>query len=174
MITRQDVATFTPPGELSLKSPPNWTAIIFFGVLSGLHFSISIPAFLHGRWEGYLSFIFAIVFAITSITLYFARFEMTILPREKCLRIRSGVGRFNFHRSVPFSNVHAVRLTINDGGSRKHRESRIEVLCDNEDIDCPPTSIPRQQALFLAILMNVQLIKVSDDSETSEQSDRLL
>jgi hypothetical protein len=51
---------------------------------------------------------------------------------------------------------------------RRHRPkspsaSRIELLCDNEDLECPPTDIPRQQALCLAMTMNVRLIKVYAD-----------
>jgi len=36
-------------------------------------------------------------------------------------------------------------------------------VCRHEDILCPPTRIPRQQALFLAMAMDVPLIKVSDE-----------
>ena len=162
MITREDVATYTPTRDLSLQSPPNWTAVIFFATLSGLHLSIAIPAFLHQRWEGYLSFVLAGLFAFVAICSFFARYEMTIHPKNRSIHLRHLVGPFRSQRLVSFSDVHAVRLTLN---SRKGRttESHIEILCDNEDIDCPPTLIPRQQALFLAILMGVQLIKVSND-----------
>ena len=159
MITREAIATTSPPSrDLMLRSPPNWTAVVFFAALSGLHCAIAFPAFYHGRWEGYLSLIFAVVFAIASIVAYFARYELTILPARRCIRIRHLIAFVRFQRLIAFDDVHAVRLTLN--GSR---ESRIEILCDNEDIDCPPTTIPRQEALFLAILLGVQLIKVCDD-----------
>jgi hypothetical protein len=161
MITREAVAnTFTAPQDVTLCSPPNWTAVIFFACLSGLHCAIAFPAFYHGRWEGYLSLIFAVVFATVSIISYFARHEITLLPLGRYIRVRHRIGPVRFQRNIAFDDVHAVRLTLS--GSR---ESRIEILCDNEDIDCPPTAIPRQQALFLAILLGVQLIKVCDDTQ---------
>jgi hypothetical protein len=164
MITRETISsTSAPSRDLVLKSPPNWTAIVFFAALSGLHCAIAFPAFYHGRWEGYLSLIFAVVFCITAIVSYFARYEMTILPSRRCIRIRHRIGFVRFQRLIAFDDVHAVRLTLNAS-----RESRIEILCDNEDIDCPPTTIPRQEALFLAILLGVQLIKVCDDTAIRE------
>ncbi|HVT87212.1 MAG TPA: hypothetical protein VHD56_00015 [Tepidisphaeraceae bacterium] len=167
---REAVATYAPPRDISLKTPPNWTAAIFFAVLSFLHFSISIPAFYHGRLEGYVSFMLAIVFAVVSSVSYFVRYEMTVLPQQRRIQLRTGMGRIRFSRGIPFSDVHAVRLTLDEGESSK--ESHLEVLCDNEDIECPPTNVPRQQALLLAITLNVQLIIVSGDEETSDPSDR--
>ncbi|HMB95966.1 MAG TPA: hypothetical protein VKK61_08010 [Tepidisphaeraceae bacterium] len=164
MITREAVATTSAASarDLTLSSPPNWTAICFFAVLSGLHCAIAFPAFYHGRWEGYLSLIFALFFATAAIIAYFARYQMTILPQRRCIQIRQRIGPVKFRRFIAFDDVHAIRLTMH--GSR---ESRIEILCDNEDIDCPPTTIPRQEALFLAILIGVRLIKVCDDSPSS-------
>jgi hypothetical protein len=172
MITREAVSSFAPPRNLSLQSPPNWTAVVFFACLSGLHFAIALPAFYHGRWEGYLSLVFATGFATVSVACYFARYEMAILPREQRICLRNSLGPVRFERFVDFSEVHAVRLTL--CGVGKSSESRIEVLCDNEDIDCPPTDIPRQQALFLAILMGVQLIKVTTMDTPPEASDRFV
>jgi hypothetical protein len=47
------------------------------------------------------------------------------------------------------------------------------VLCENEDVECPPTRIPRQQALFLAMAMNVRLIKVYGSGVNPDAVDRL-
>jgi hypothetical protein len=164
MIIREAIATTSAPArDLMLRSPPNWTAVIFFACLSGLHCAIAFPAFYYGRWEGYLSLIFAIVFATAAIVSFFARYDMTIFPSRRCIRVRQRIAFVRFQRLIAFDDVHAVRLTMN--GSR---ESRIEILCDNEDLDCPPTTIPRQEALFLAILLGVQLIKVCDDTPTRE------
>lgn len=169
---RLDVATQAPPRDISLTTPPNWTAVIFFACLSGLHFCISIPAFYHGRWEGYLSFIFAILFAATSVISYFVRYEVTVMPVERKIQYCTGLGRFSMTRSIPFSDVHAIRLTL--GASGKAGDTSLEILCDNEDINCPPTNIPRQQALFLAITLGVELIKVCNDDQDilPDRSDR--
>jgi hypothetical protein len=178
MITREVVATYAParPRDLVLKTPANWTAVIFFAVLSGLHFSIALPAFYRGHWEGYLSLIFGCTFLAVSVIAYFARYEMTILPRERRIRVRNGVGPLRFQRSIPFDDVHAVRLTFCTGRRGRCTESCIEVLCDNEDLECPPTTIPRQEALFLAITLGVQLIKVTNDTDAlpERSSDRQL
>jgi hypothetical protein len=169
MIAREAVATYIPPRELSLRTPPNWTAIVFFAILAGLHFLVAFPAFAHARLEGYLSLIFACAFSAAACTLYFARYQITLLPHDRRIRIRTGVGKVHFQRFIAFDDVHAVRLTL--GGRGKKIESCIEILCDNEDIECPPTSIPRQEALFLAITLGVELIKVSTDG-SSDRTDR--
>src|SRR5436190_3006772 len=98
MITPEAVGTFTPPRHLALQSPPNWTAVIFFSALSGLHFAIALPAFYHGRWEGYLSLVFATGFATVAIACYFARYEMAILPREQRICLRNTLGPIKFQR----------------------------------------------------------------------------
>lgn len=169
---REEVAVESSAPELHLRGSANWTGVIFCSILSFLHFCISLPAFYLGRWEGYLSFMFALIFAGTSVVVYFARSELTLHPRSRRIGIRNGVGPLRFERSIPFDDVHAVRLTLGHGG--RSAESEIEILCDNEDIACPQTSIPRQQALYLAITLGVQLIKVSDEDEQSERSERLI
>jgi len=54
-------------------------------------------------------------------------------------------------------------LTTEPGVRKRTTDSLIELLCHLEDVPCPPTVIPRQQALFLAMAMNVPLIKVSEE-----------
>lgn len=168
-MVREEVIKFAPPQDMALIGPPNWTALVFFAVLAGLHFSVSLPAFYYGRWEGYLSFLLALFFTTISISCYFIRQSLIVSPGWRTMRLSTGFGPFRFTRHIPFADVHAVRLTLIQ--SSKSTESCIEILCDNEDIECPPTSIPRQQALFLAMTMNVQLIKASDE-EGLEEADR--
>jgi hypothetical protein len=164
MITREVVATHTrsAPRDLILKSPPNWTAVVFFAVLSGLHFSIAIPAFYRGHWEGYLSLIFGTLFVTAAAIASRCRFEIAVLPSHRRMRLRTGFGRrFCHERFVPFATVQRVRLTVATG--ERPTDSVIELICPHEDIQFPPTKIPRQQALFLAMMMGVPLIKVSDE-----------
>ena len=150
-----------PPRDLVLHSSPNWTAVIFFAALSFLHLSIAIPAFARHRWEGYLSLFFGLVFLGVALLSYRAKFEIAILPRERRIRLRNGLKRLHLQRFIAFADVHGVRLTLCNPSGRG--ASRIELLCDNEDIECPPTHIPRQEALCLAVLLGVRLIKVSPD-----------
>ena len=49
------------------------------------------------------------------------------------------------------------------------------MVCDGEVVECPPTKVPREEALCLAVTMGVRLIKVYGDSygPISERLDRL-
>jgi hypothetical protein len=148
-----------PRGSVHLYSSPNWTAIWFFATLAILHACIALPAFAHYRWEGYLSAIFCPLFLIAAWTCYKLRCEISFDPGRREIRLLRGVGRLKLVRAIPFDDVHAVRLTLPARSGA--RDARIEVLCDNEDIDCPPTNMPREDALCLAVLMDVRLVKVA-------------
>src|SRR5262245_48730313 len=100
MVTREVLATDAPARDLVLRSPPNWSAIVFFAALSTLHFCIAVPAFYHGRVEGSLSFIFGCVFLLVSVAMYFARHELTILPVARTIRVRDGLGPLRFQRFI--------------------------------------------------------------------------
>jgi hypothetical protein len=159
-----DLEPQVPPySDLVLRSPANWTAVLFFGMLGGLHLSIAIPSLMVGRY-GYLSLILGTIFITASVVGHRCRCELAMLTSQRRLRLRTGMGRFCYERFVPFSSVRAVRLMVEPGLSKDQTESLIELLCRGEDIPCPPTTIPRQQALFMAMAMNVPLIKVSDGS----------
>jgi hypothetical protein len=146
-----------PCRDLVFRSGPNWTAVIFFATLALLHLCICIPAFFHGRWEGYMSLLFATIFITCSITGTRFITELAVLPIQQQVRIRTGVGPFNYERRFPFSSIRGVRLTLYS--DRPHGESRIELLCPGDDLQCPPTTVPREEALCLAMTMNVPLIK---------------
>ena len=155
------------PRDITLRTPPNWTAIGFFAALGALHLSIAIPAFYHGRWEAFLSAAFGCIFVGVSFLCWLVCSDLTIEQTNRRIRLRTGVGRVCMERFIPFQSVHGVRLMMMPGRS----SSRIELLCDNEDIECPPTDIPRQEALCLAMALNVRLIKVYGDDvpETAER-----
>ncbi len=154
-------ATAAGSSDIILRTPPNWTVICFFAALGALHWSIAIPAFYHGRWEGFLSLAFGVVFSVVAAMSWLVCSDLTIEPRNGRIRLCTGYRRLRVERFVPFRNVHGVRLMMMPGKSPS--SSRIELLCDNEDLQCPPTGIPRQQALCLAMTMNVRLIKVYGD-----------
>ncbi len=175
MTTRQlsvtdESAAASAPRDITLRTPPNWTAICFFAGLSGLHLSIALPAFYHGRWEGFLSLAFGVIFSTVAMLCWLVCSDVTIDQRNRRIRLCTGCGRVAIERFIPFQSVHGVRLMMMPGKSPA--ASRIELLCDNEDLQCPPTDIPRQQALCLALTMNVRLIKVYAD-DVPEHADRL-
>jgi hypothetical protein len=151
-----------PFADLVLRGSPNWTAVGFFGMLGGLHLTVAIPSLLEGRY-GYVSLLVGSIFVTASLVSYRFRAEVAMLASQQRLRLRTGVGRLVYERSIPFASVRAVRLTTEPGARRRATDSLIELLCHHEDVACPPTVIPRQQALFLAMAMNVPLIKVSEE-----------
>jgi len=153
--------------DLIFRTAPNWTYVLFFAGLGLLHLTIATLAFLHRRWEGYMSVGLGAIFVAVGIISIRCRFEVTIQARQRRIRLRTGTQRFHYQRFVPFTNIHGVRLTLSQAPDNP--TSRIELLCDNEDIECPPTSIPRQEALCLAVLMGVRLIKVSDGDEVDSE-----
>jgi hypothetical protein len=156
------------PQDLILHAPPNWTAAFFFACLAVLHLWNALSSFAHHRWAGHMSLILGIAFVIVAIVFSRVHYELSFLPRAKRIRIRTGLGPFKYQRFIGFRQVHAVRVTMSRAPD--YPISRIEVLCDNEDIECPPTTIPRQEALCLAILMGVELIKVSDGGNDPQRN----
>ena len=157
---KQEVPQF---GDVVLRTPPNWTAVLFLGMLGALHLSIALPSLFVGRY-GYLSLILGSIFLTVATIGYRCRGELALLTSQRRVRLRTGMGRFCYERFVPFSSVRAVRLMVEPGVRNPQGESLIELLCKGEDIPCPPTKIPRQQALFMAMAMDVPLIKVSEEA----------
>jgi hypothetical protein len=84
------------------------------------------------------------------------------------LHLRTSLGRVWFERHISFKSVQAVRLFLTP--KKSLAESRIEILCDGESIECPTTRVPRQEALYLAMAMDVELIKVCEAEQGSESN----
>ncbi|HEX8523363.1 MAG TPA: hypothetical protein VF669_14005 [Tepidisphaeraceae bacterium] len=159
--------------DLKLRSPANWTAILFLAALGALHLSMAAHAYLHGRWEGFLSVIFGCVFMLAAVACSLLRTELCVHKDEHEMRLRTGIGSIRYERAIPFARVEAIRLTLLN--KRSASDSLIEVVCKGEVIECPPTGVPRQEALCLAMLMDVRLIKVygHDVPNVSERIDKL-
>ncbi len=162
-MARLEVERVIPDTDvMKLRSPVNWTAVLFFASLSALHLFFATAAFLNRRWEAYLSIIFGVAFALASIACGLIGTEVAVLVAERRLRLRTGTRRFYAERSIPFSRVRSVRLTLLH--PRAPKSSTIELVCEHEVIDCPPTCVPREEALCLAVTMGVRLVKVYGDS----------
>jgi hypothetical protein len=146
--------------DLIMRAPPNWTAVGFFAALGMLHLSIWAIALSHRHMEGYLSLGFGVAFLFVALACYLSTFEIAVLCSENKLRLRTGYRRFRYERFIPFKQVRGVRLTLTPDPD--YRGGRIELLCPDEDIECPATPVARQEALCLAMTMGVRLIKVSD------------
>jgi len=161
-MTRLEVNRLLPRTQVTLRTPPNWTAIFFFMLLSLLHFYMALHALLHDRPEGFLSWIFGTAFALVALMCWRMGCEMTVLTDERRLRLRTGFRRLYIERFVPFSRIRNVRLTLLH--PRTPTSAKIELVCDREVIECPPTCVPREEALCLAMNMNVELVKVYGDA----------
>jgi hypothetical protein len=170
-IMPRDLAVQPQTAILSLRTPVNWTAVLFFSALSLVHASIAIPAFYHGRWEGFLSAIFSVLFAGVSVIAYFAHARLTMDPDHRYVHLRWGVPPLRFERIIPFSDIREIRLTL--AGTRKHPESRIELLCESGDVECPQTPYPRQHALLMAMTIGAPLTKVIGTEQAAETPRRI-
>ncbi len=170
---RLDVHRVVVPADVTLKFSPNWTAVIFFAALGGLHLAMSSHAFLHGRTEGFLSAIFGALFLCASIVFYLVTSEVSIQPGDRVIRLRLGYRRLHSERFVAFAAVRNVRLTLIS--PRKPGAAQIELVCEGEVIDLPPTCVPRQEALCLAMTIGVPLTKVYAEGfgAVSERLDQL-
>jgi hypothetical protein len=172
-MTRLEVISRRAVTDVTLRHPINWTAVIFLAALGGLHLMNATHAFMHGRREGFLSMIFAVVFLGVAVICRLVRSDVSLIAAERHVRLRTGIGRMGCQRFVPFDRVRAIRLTLL---SPKSPESaRIEIVCDVEVIECPPTSVPREEALWLAIGIGTRLIKVYGEAfgPASERIDQI-
>src|SRR4051795_9025882 len=98
-----------PPQELFLRTGPNWTGVVFFGILAGLHFANATTSLLAGRWAGYLSLVFGTILTLAATGIFFFRYEVCFLPVSRLIRLRHGIGRASAVRTVRFRDVRAVR-----------------------------------------------------------------
>ena len=151
------------PTDLVMRYPPNWTAVIFFACMSFLHLINGLGAFWKGRIEGEMSAVLGLAFAIATGIALRLKNELAIRPSAGDLHLRTSLGRIWYQRHISFQSVRSVRLFL--GGKTRLCESRIEILCDDESIECPNTRVPRQEALYLAIAMDVELIKISEGEQ---------
>jgi hypothetical protein len=148
--------------DVTLRTPVNWTAVLFFAALAALHAFMAATAFYHGRVDGLLSAIFGVGFTAVAIACGLIGTELTLLADQRRLRLRTGTRRIFVERAIPFANIRSVRLTLLN--ARRPQTSTIELVCDHEVIECPPTNIPREEALCLAMTLGVRLVKVFGDA----------
>jgi hypothetical protein len=152
--------------DLTFRTPPNWTAVLFIALLGALHIAVAVPAFLAGRWEGYLSAVFATILTTAAVVVYHLRWEVFVSSRLGVVRARICVGRIRLtDRRIAFAAVHGVRVTLGPRASRD--DSFVELLCAGHggggDVACPPSDVPREQGLLLAMMLDVPLVKAWED-----------
>ena len=131
--------------------------------MSFLHLINGLGAFWKGRIEGEMSTVLGVAFAIATAVALRLKNELAVRPSAGDLHLRTSLGRIWYQRHIPFQSVRSVRLFLS--GKRRLCDSRIEILCQDESIECPSTRVPRQEALYLAMAMDVELIKISEAEE---------
>jgi len=157
----------TENGNLVHRSPPDVLFTIFFAMLSFLHATVVVTGIVNGRLEVYLSATFCVFFATVSIFCRKFRFEVALLKDTKQIRLRHGVGRLYVERRVAFGAVTEVRITLL--GGKGPEASQIELLSPNDDITYPPSQHPRQEALLLAMTLDVPLVKIYGENVQPDQ-----
>ena len=65
--------------------------MIFLATLGTLHLLVAVPAFLHSRWEGYVSAILSVAFLTAAVVMYHARSQFLFDSPGRRIRVRSGV-----------------------------------------------------------------------------------
>lgn len=161
--------------DLVMPYPPNWTAVGFCGILGSLHLTVAAWSLWGGQYEGHVSLILGTIFIASTLFAYRFRYEVGVLRSEGRLRVRTTLLRSILpERSIPFDRVQGVRVFVRDDdgdeSASAHGDSQVEIVCDAESIDCPPTTVPRQQALCLAMAMRVQLIKVCAGNDGEQRA----
>jgi predicted outer membrane lipoprotein len=157
-MTRRELLAYLPAPTVVLRGRPNWTTVLFFVFLAAMHLLIAVPALMRSRWDGYLSLTLGAAFGVVTAIAYCCRTELMVLARERTVRVRTGLRSVAIERHIRFCEVKGVRLTMTQ--SAPVDRAQIDLVCENEDVRCPPTSIPRQQALYLALTIGAPLVKV--------------
>jgi hypothetical protein len=99
------------------------------------------------------------------------RREVEISVSRQCIVLRRGLGSLCRQRLIGFNRIRAIRLVQVERHGRHW--SRILFVADSEDLDCPTTVSPRQQALLLAMTLNVRLIKIWQSTTPTAPEDRI-
>jgi hypothetical protein len=148
---------------LVMRTHPSRAVVIALSALALIHVAIASPGLVARPPRGGMSLAFGTAFALLAVACQTWRVEYRVLPAKRLLRVSAGFGPVSVRRNIPFRRIRGVRLTVSDTG-RHASESHVDLLCDREELRCPSTPLPRQQALCLAILMRVPLTKILGDS----------
>ncbi len=156
--------------SLAFRYGRNWTAVAFFGVLGGLHLAIALAALISYHWESHLSAVFGTLFVAIAICCALVRHEVVVRKDRRRVSVRTGLGRIAVEHVLPFSAVACVRVTLM---GRNTHESRVAIVCEDDEIELPPCPTPRQQGLLLAMTLNTRLVKVYGEGPPPEPAQRI-
>ncbi|HYE17876.1 MAG TPA: hypothetical protein VEA69_05505 [Tepidisphaeraceae bacterium] len=174
MAGRESESPDAAPGigaPLVLKSPPNWTAVAFFGGLGALHLTMATWSAAQGRGGYHMSTAFGVMFVSAAALFAVIRYEVAIYPGCRLLVVRTGVGRLALSRTIPFDAIRYVRVTLLNWGQR--HESTVTIVAEDDDLEVPAHRTPRQLALLLAMTLGVRLVKIYGDETPSEPAQRI-
>lgn len=141
--------------NVAFKPKRQWTYFTFFSALAIFHAAVAAVALHERQPEGNMSLVFAVLFLLLAVGSLFVGCELAIVHTQRVIRLRTGFPKLYFERRIHFEDIQAIRLTT------AHNGALIELLCEERQISCPPAKYPRQQALMMAIALDVKLIRVS-------------
>jgi len=145
--------------DLVLRCGPNWIAALFFAAMSILHLAIAIPDLADGAVESQIGLGLGVLFLLAALACWRVRRQVALYAADRMMHVSYWLGREWFTRRIAFEQVRAVKLTLKS----KRARARIQICCLKETIECPVTTVPRQQALCMAITMGARLIKIIPD-----------
>src|SRR5215211_6642321 len=78
------------PDAVIFRSPPNWTAVAFFGALGSLHLVMATTSLLAGRGGAHMSVVFGVIFATVGAGFFVARRDVVFRPERRRIFGRTG------------------------------------------------------------------------------------
>lgn len=170
-MSARSVHVGSSPTSLLLRSPRNWPLVISATAVCFLAIAVAAYHFERSPQVAGIAAGLGVFVAMVAIATLFRVCEIQFDVSRRCLRVRRGFGRVETVRYIPFTQVHAVRLTQSD--QYGHHHSRIDVLFASETLRCPTTDAPRQQALIMAMAINARLIKIWQSTTPVAANERM-
>jgi hypothetical protein len=130
---------------------------------------MATTSLLAGRWGAHMSVVFGMIFAAVAVGFFLTRRDIMVRPERRRVIVRTGWRGIGFERSIPFSSVLSVRVTL----LGERGESCVTIVCAEDDLELPPTETPRQHALLLAMTMGVKLVKVYGEGVVEGVEERM-
>jgi hypothetical protein len=159
------------PTDVLLRSPVNWPLASIAAITGVLHLLVAALYLPHAIWTAVIAGVMGAGFLLLSVLVLGCQRDVEISMTRGLVRTRRGIGPFARQHVTPVAHIHAVRLTQIDRHGR--HQSRIELLSERGNISCPTTDMPRQQALLMAMTLNVQLIKIWQSSTPTHPAERV-
>ncbi len=159
------------PADILLRRPRNWPLATVVLALALAHFGVAAVRPTPDPLPILLGDAMGLALLIVALCIWTARHEVEISVTRQTVCLRRRVGPWQSQRYLAFGRIQAVRLIQTE--HRGRHTSQIELVADSEDIPCPTTRAPRQQALLLAMALKVRLIKIWNSTTPTAPEERI-